>query len=146
MTSLMNKYWTDTSVLPSNILSLQNYDFFKIVENLAGDIVADLLRIQSIRNVRTFMIIPDVLAVFKIDSLEIEQIKNRACFRLENDDYVVKIGIELSLRYLRDLFAIKIHEYYNPNNDNTDENNVPIGQKRSASSSSEPISNKRGRK
>lgn len=136
MTSSINKYWTDISVLPSNILSLQNYDFFKIVENLAGDIVAKLLRIQSIRNVRTFMLVPDILAVFKINSFEIEQVKSRACFRLENDGYIVKIGVELSLRYLRDLFATKIHEYYN----NTNENNI------SASSSSEPISNKRGRK
>lgn len=152
-----NKYCTDTSILPSDILSLQGPDFFRVVEGLTSDTVADLLRIQEIRNVRVFMLVPDILAVLKIDSSELDYIRKTACFHLQNNNYIVKAGIESSFRYLRDLFATKIREYYYPNNqkeNNIDNNsdvsissddNVPSGQKRSALSSQQ-ISNKRGRK
>jgi hypothetical protein len=112
MASSINNDWINTSVLPPDILSLQNYDFFRVVEKLAGDIVAELLRIQAIRNVRTFMLVPDVLDVFKINAYELQQIKSRACFQLENNDYIVKIGIKISLEYLRELFEMKINEQY----------------------------------
>jgi hypothetical protein len=157
MSALTNKCFTDTSILPSNILSLQGSDFFTVIENLTSDTIADLIRIQAIRNVRIFMLIPDILAVFKINSSELDYIKIKACFRLQNNTYLVKPGIETSLRYLRDLFATKIREHYYPDkkqqNDienDTDtstssDDNVPSGQKRPASTS-EQISNKRGRK
>jgi len=149
-----NKYCTDTSILPSDILSLQGSDFFKVVESLTSNSVADLIRIQEIRNVRVFMLVPDILAVLKIDSSELDYIRKTACFRLQNNNYIVKLGIETSIRYLRDLFATKIREYYYPdnkqqndigNNSSSSDDNVPSGQKRRALSS-EQISNKRGRK
>jgi len=157
MSSLQNKFWTDTSILPSNILSLQGYDFFEVVEKLTSDIIVDLIRIQAIRNVRIFMLIPDVLAVLKSDSPELDHIKAKLCFRLKNGKYLLKPSIRPSLEYLRNLFETKIHEYYYPNNiqqndiDNnkdtssSSDDNIPSGQKRSASSS-EQRSNKRGRK
>ena len=108
------------------------------------------------------MLVPDVLAIFHLDSVELDRIKNQACFHLNDNSYVVKPGIKASIRYLRELFAKKINEYYYPNskheievdivdNNNNAEvstnDNVIIGQKRSASSSStQQISNKRGRK
>ncbi len=158
MSSSTNKCWTDTSILPANILSLQGHDFYKVVEDLTNDTVADLIRIQAIRNVRVFMLVPDLLAVLKLDSTELENIKSRTCFRLKNSNYHLKTGVEFSLRYLRDLFAAKIHEYYHPDNkeptdidpnadtsSSADDNNVPFGQKRPVPSSQQ-ISNKRGRK
>jgi hypothetical protein len=149
-----NKYCTDTSILPSDILSLQGSDFFKVVESLTSNSIADLIRIQEIRNVRVFMLVPDILAVLKIDSSELDYIRKTACFRLQNNNYIVKLGIETSIRYLRDLFATKIREYYYPdnkqqndigNNSISSDDNVPSGQKRRALSS-EQISNKRERK
>jgi hypothetical protein len=150
MSSSTNNCWIDTSVLPSDILSLQGYDFFKVVERLTSETVVDLIRIQAIRNVRVFMLVPDITAVLKIDSVELDLIKSQVCFRLKNNNYIVKAGIEASLRYLRELFAKKINEYYQQEQHiDTDtsvssDDNVPVGQKRA--NSSEQISNKRGRK
>jgi len=146
----MNNFWTDTSVLPSDILSLEGYDFFKVVDRLTSDTVVDLIRIQAIRNVRVFMLVPDITAVLKIDSVELDLIKSQVCFRLKNNNYLVKPGIEASLRYLRELFATKINEYYqqeqhiDTDTSDSSDDNVPIGQKRA--NSSEQISKKRSRK
>jgi len=151
MSPLASKCYTDTSVLPPDILSLQGYDFFKIIERLTSDTISDLLRIQAVRNVRVFMLVPDLLAILKAESGELDHIKNQTCIRLKNNNYFIKPGIEASLRYLRELFATKIQEHYCPNNQNdtstSSDDNVPIGQKRAASlPSSEQVANKRGRK
>ena len=142
MTSLTSRFLTDTSVLPHDILTLQYYQFFHVVKNLVGDTVSELLRIQAIQNVQTFMLVPDITAILKLDSAELENIKRQTCFHLDDGDYVIKVGITGSLKYLRELFAQKLHEHYHANNDD-----VPVGQKRPASfSSSEQVANKRGKK
>jgi hypothetical protein len=162
MPKFTSKCWTDTSVLPPDILTLKGYDFFNVVEQLTSDSVADLLRVQEIQNVQVFMLVSNVLSVLQSHSSELDCIKNNVYFRLNDNNYILKIGIKASVRYLRELFACKINEHYYPNRKqeveidmidyNTDtvasfNDSVTNGKKRPASFSSlqEP-SSKRGRK
>lgn len=148
MSPLTNKYWTDTSLLPSDILSLRGDEFFQVIKDLTSDTVAELVRIQAIENVRVFMLVPNILDVFKINSYQLDNLKCKACIQLKNNEYFIKPGVEISIRFLRDLFTTKIQEYYRLNNNDTstssDDNNVPSTLKR-PTSFSEQISNKRGR-
>lgn len=158
MSSFASSLWTDTSLLPANFLALRGREFFRLVEDLTSHTVAEILRIQAICNVRCFMLVDDILEVFNINSAELACVRKEACFHLNDDTYIVKLGISLSIRYLRELFLAKLHEQYPAHNkptidtdsgisSSTDHQNgtVPIGQKRS-SSSSEQTSTKRGRK
>ncbi|CAF1107932.1 unnamed protein product [Adineta steineri] len=143
MASSSNNNWIDTSVLPADILSLRDDGFFEVVERLVGKTVVDLIRIQAIDNVRVFMLVPDILQVLHLQSSELDPIKKRVTFLLYNQNFVVKCGIKTSIKYLRDLFEAKLNEYHNNEQDNdidnednisiSSDNNVPIGQKRSAS-------------
>jgi hypothetical protein len=151
MMSLANKCCTDTSVLPFNILSLQGFDFFTVIERLTSDAIVDLIRIQCIQNVRIFMLVPNVLGALNIKSEEIDDLKDRICFRGEDNVCFLKPGIKASLQYLRKLFATKLHEHYYPNSDSSDilvwsNDTVSTGEKRAASLPSiEQVTNKRRR-
>ncbi|CAF3887901.1 unnamed protein product [Rotaria sp. Silwood1] len=100
-------FFVDTKVVPSDVFTYQDDDFYNLISQLAGPEEAALLKIQGIRTVHAFLRIPNIFDVFNINSKEVNDIKTKTCFILENDNYIIKSGIKASIEYLRDLFGKK---------------------------------------
>lgn len=107
-----NKLCIDTSVLPTDILTLKDYDFFRVVKQLTSESIVELIRIQAINNVRVFLAVPNILDVVHINSSELNRVRGETCFQLKDGTFTVKCGIRVSIQYLRDLFTAKIDECY----------------------------------
>ncbi|CAF3482129.1 unnamed protein product [Rotaria sp. Silwood2] len=90
----------DTSVLPSDIFTRVDNDFYSIVKVLAGDSVFNILRIQLINSARKLLCSPDVFAFFQLESEETDKIKAESCFKSKTGQYVVKPCIQTGLSYL----------------------------------------------
>ncbi|CAF3347145.1 unnamed protein product [Rotaria sp. Silwood2] len=112
----------DTSVLPSDIFTRVDNDFYSIVKVLAGDSVFNILRIQLINSARKLLCSPDVFAFFQLESEETDKIKAESCFKSKTGQYVVKPGIQTSLLYLIKLLKQKFKEEsaLNENNETRD--------------------------
>lgn len=102
--------FVDTSVIPSDVFTYRDNEFYSLVEKMAGPMEAQLLKIQSIRTINSFLRISDLFDVFSIDTQEINDVKRQLCFMLNDDNFIVKPGIKASLDYLRDLFHKKQKE------------------------------------
>ncbi|CAF4986618.1 unnamed protein product, partial [Rotaria sp. Silwood1] len=108
----------DTSVLPNDIFTRVDDDFFSIVKALAGDSVFNILRIQLINSARKLLSTPDVFAFFQIESEETDKIKAESCFKSKTGQYFVKPGIQTSLSYLIKLLNQKLKEELTLNENN----------------------------
>ncbi|CAF2942254.1 unnamed protein product [Rotaria sp. Silwood2] len=100
----------DTKVLPSDLLTYHDDDFYNLINQLVGPDEVALLKIQGIRTVNTFLDISNIFDIVNIDSEEIDDIKTKSCFILKNDSYVIRPGSKASIEYLRDLFEKKQDE------------------------------------
>ncbi|CAF2900819.1 unnamed protein product [Rotaria sp. Silwood2] len=101
----------DTSILPDDILSFCDEDFYKVVEKIAGSAEATLLQIQGIRSVYSFLNIEDVFAVLSISCSALNDIKRLVCFEADDHTYTVKPGCRANIRYLYQLLYQK-HEVH----------------------------------
>lgn len=99
--------FVDTSVVPSEVFSYREDEFYSLVDQLAGPDEVELLKIQRIRTVNSFLRIANVFDFLDIDSEEINRIKHHICFILNDSTYIIKAGIKGSIEYLRDLFVRK---------------------------------------
>ncbi|CAF1481283.1 unnamed protein product [Rotaria sp. Silwood1] len=108
----------DTSVLPNDIFTRVDDDFFSIVKALAGDSVFNILRIHLINSARKLLSTPDVFAFFQIESEETDKIKAESCFKSKTGQYFVKPGIQTSLSYLIKLLNQKLKEELTLNENN----------------------------
>ncbi|CAF3314637.1 unnamed protein product [Rotaria sp. Silwood2] len=90
----------DTSILPNDIFTRIDDDFFSIVKILAGDSVVNILRIQLINSARKLFNTSDVFAFFQIESEQTDAIKAESCFKSKTGQYVVKPCIQTGLSYL----------------------------------------------
>jgi hypothetical protein len=70
----------DTSILPSDALSLYDDSFHNLVENIAGRAEAKLLEIQGIRSVYSFLHTEDVFEIFRISCSALNIIKKIGLF------------------------------------------------------------------
>ncbi|CAF4818226.1 unnamed protein product, partial [Rotaria sp. Silwood2] len=97
----------DVSVLPDDIFTYCGDKFFQLVHTLVGNNIVDILKIQSINSTQSFINTKDVLAIFQLDCPDLLQIKERLCFKLSNGNFIIKIGIKSSLKYLTAIFKLK---------------------------------------
>ncbi|CAF2998450.1 unnamed protein product [Rotaria sp. Silwood2] len=111
----------DTSLLPNNIFSLKNDEFFQIIKSLVGEGLCEILKIQSINSAENLIATDDIFDVFKYDSEELIDIKNKHFFKLQNGQYLVKTGIKNSLLYILKLLKVKKEEQESLLNNNNHE-------------------------
>ncbi|CAF3517275.1 unnamed protein product [Rotaria sp. Silwood2] len=98
------------SLLPDDIFTRVENDFFSIVKIIAGDCVVKILKIQLINSARKLLNIPDIFAFFQIDSKETDALKVESCFKSKTGQYVVKPGVQNSLSYLIKLLKEKLKQ------------------------------------
>ncbi|CAF3915067.1 unnamed protein product [Rotaria magnacalcarata] len=99
----------DTSILPNDIFTRVDDDFYSIVKLLADDSVFDILRMQLINSARKLLNI-DVFAFFQIESEETDTIKAESCFKSKTGQYIVKPGIQTGLSNLIKLLKQKLKQ------------------------------------
>ena len=63
-----NCSYTNTELLPSNIMHLQDQDFYKFVEQYSGMKVAELLAFQEFNAVDSFLECDELADIFKYES------------------------------------------------------------------------------
>ncbi|CAF4557196.1 unnamed protein product, partial [Rotaria magnacalcarata] len=69
----------DTSVLPSNIMSLRDDNFIDFVkEEVAGHAVAALLELQGINSVKSLLMTDDVCSIMNVKSKSLDAFKNKS--------------------------------------------------------------------
>lgn len=86
-----------------NISSYSGDNFYKFVKEFIGPIECEIFEIQYIKNVRILLRIPDVFSFFRINSKATFDLKRRACFIVDNDNYVVRAGIRSNIEQFIDL-------------------------------------------
>ncbi|CAF4572565.1 unnamed protein product [Rotaria sp. Silwood1] len=106
----MNLFF-NTSILPTDILSFCDEDFYKVVEKFAGSAEAKLLEAQGIRSVYSFLNTEDVFAILSISCPVLNDIKRLVCFEADDRTYTVKPGCRGSIRYLYQLLYQKHEEH-----------------------------------
>ncbi|CAF1173978.1 unnamed protein product [Rotaria sp. Silwood1] len=65
----------DITVLPKDIFERVDHKFYDVVKSVAGDSLAEILKIQSINSVGKLLNTPDAFAFFQYDSEETDAIK-----------------------------------------------------------------------
>jgi len=108
----MNK--CDTSVLPNNIFSLKGDVFYECIQQLVGEMLCEILKIQLIDSAQALMDCDDLFNIFQYNSPEINCLRDKACFKTVNGDYIVKRGIITNLSWLKTLLNSKKEEQENP--------------------------------
>jgi hypothetical protein len=97
----------DTSVLPSNVMSLRDDNFINFVQQEAGDGAAALLEIQGINCVKSLLMTSNVYSIMDVKSKSLDSFKNKYGYLQDDDTFVIKPGIKGNMDYLIDLLKKK---------------------------------------
>ena len=100
----------DTSVLPSDVLTLYDDAFYRMVEVIAGSLEAKLLEAQGIRSVYSFLNTDDVFHILSIQCSALNNIKKSICLEADDNTFIVKPGCRSNVRYLYQLLFQKHEE------------------------------------
>lgn len=115
----------DTSVLPDNVLSLVDNDFYQMVEIIAGPAEAKLLEVQGIRGVYSFLNTEDVFDILTLKCSTLINIKKLICLEIDDDDVntaIIKPGCRSNIRYLHQLLSQRHDEHMKKNKYNSNGN------------------------
>ncbi|CAF3429497.1 unnamed protein product [Rotaria socialis] len=97
----------DTSILPSDIMSLRDVKFFDFVRKEAGDAAVDLFEMQIINCVKSLLMTAEVYCIMNLKSKALDCFKNKHGFMLDDDTFIIKTGIKGNVDYLIDLLKQK---------------------------------------
>lgn len=101
----------DTSILPNDVLSLRDENFYDIVRKIAGVSEATLLEIQGIRSAYSFLNTDDVFAILSIPCSALSNVKKTICLELDDQTLVVKPGCRSGIEYLHQLLYQRHEEH-----------------------------------
>ena len=82
----------DTSILPTDILSISDDHFYRVVEKIAGSAEAKLLEIQGIRSVYSFLHTEDVFSILSLSCSALKDIKTLICLEADDLTHVAQTG------------------------------------------------------
>ncbi|CAF2734083.1 unnamed protein product [Rotaria sp. Silwood2] len=100
----------NTSVLPDDILSYNDTQFYNVVKRFVCDDAANLLEFQAIRNTDSLVLIHDVFAILNINCATLQPLKEKICLKSDDDIYFVKPGIKSLMNYFCELIIKKQDE------------------------------------
>ena len=100
----------DTFDLPDDIFTRMNDDFYSIVKLLSGDCLSNILRIQLINSATKLLNTTDIFAFFQVESTETDAMKAECCFKSKTGQYIIKPGVQTSLKILVTLLKLKLQQ------------------------------------
>jgi hypothetical protein len=101
----------DISILPIDVFSFYDENFYQIVENIAGRAESKLLEAQGIRSVYSFLNTEDVFDILLISCAALKEIKKLVCFQADDNIFTVKPGCRSNILYLSQLLHQKHEEH-----------------------------------
>ena len=100
----------DTTVLPSDVMSLRDDKFIDFVKLEAGNGAADLLEIQGINCVKSLLMTSDIYSIMNVPSKSLDDFKNKYGYMQDDGTYTIQPGIKGNMEYLIDLLKKKCME------------------------------------
>ncbi|CAF1453090.1 unnamed protein product [Rotaria magnacalcarata] len=97
----------DTSVLPSNIMSLRDDNFIDFVKEEAGHAVAALLELQGINSVKSLLMTDDVCSIMNVKSKSLDAFKNKYGYMQDDGICIIQPGVKGNIEYLISLLKKK---------------------------------------
>ena len=99
--------------LPSNVLTLSGYDFFQFIKSTLGENEANLLNKISARTTSSLMVIEDPLEIFNqdVEDQELDELKEKLCFKMKNENVLIKPGVLSGFRSLKKALKEKLDEH-----------------------------------
>ncbi|CAF3496956.1 unnamed protein product, partial [Rotaria socialis] len=97
----------DTSVLPSNIMSLRDDNFIDFVKEEAGHAVAALLELQGINSVKSLLMTDDVCSIMNVKSKSLDAFKNKYGYMQDDGIGIIQPGVKGNIEYLISLLKKK---------------------------------------
>ncbi|CAF4170949.1 unnamed protein product [Rotaria sp. Silwood2] len=101
----------NTSLLPNDVLSYTDTQFYNVAKQIVGENAVELLEIQGVRSPDSLVLIPDVFAILDIKCAALNSLKEKLCLKSDDDTYVVKPGIKSLMNYFCELIIKKKEEY-----------------------------------
>ena len=101
----------NTSVLPLDVLSFYDEQFYHLVETMAGAAEASLLEVQGIRSVYSFLNTEDVFDILSIPCTALSNVRQSVCLEKVDRTFIVKPGCRNSMLYLSQLLNRKHEEH-----------------------------------
>jgi hypothetical protein len=74
------------SMIPNNIMELEDDLFFEFVKHYADEKVAILLEFQDLTNVESLLACADPLEILSFDSDDLLDLKKKMCVKLNNNN------------------------------------------------------------
>ena len=102
-----SKLFLDISLLPANLMKLQDDDFYDFVSHMLGSTEAELLRVQQINNVNSLSMTDNAFEMMHVASKELDNIKNKVAFKKEDGSFVIKAGVKANIEYLIELLTAR---------------------------------------
>ena len=93
----------NTSLLPNDILSYSDTQFYDVAKQIVSNNAANLLECLGIRSAHSLLLIPDVFVIFDINRSALTPLKEKLCLKSDDDTYIVKPGIKSSMNFFYDL-------------------------------------------
>lgn len=135
----------NTSLLPDDIFSYTDTQFYEVVKRIVVEGAAELLEIQSIRSPDSLLQIPDVFAILDIKCAALNSLKEKICLKSDDDLYLVKPGIKSLMNYFYELIIKKQDENIKSlekkrrlHNSITSSNNVDLSDTNGTSTDQQP--------
>ena len=100
----------NTSVLPLDVLSFYDEQFYHLVETIAGAPEASLLEVQGIRIVYSFLNTEDVFEILFVPCVASRNVRQLICLEKVDGTLTVKPGCRSSILYLSQLLRRKHEE------------------------------------
>ncbi|CAF3964547.1 unnamed protein product, partial [Rotaria sordida] len=108
----MLKITVDTPILPKNIFSLHDQNFYDIIIQVTGSQgIVDLLKAQGINNISAFLLTSDIFEILTWNADEFIDLQKRCSIELRNNTFMIRPGLKANVEYLRELFKKKNEEY-----------------------------------
>ncbi|CAF2961111.1 unnamed protein product [Rotaria sp. Silwood2] len=100
----------NASILPDNIMELENDHFFKFVQIFSGEKLATLLEFQDITNAQCLLACDDPFEIISFDSDDLLDLKKKICIKLNNNSFAVLPGIASKMKILKAALLKKHNE------------------------------------
>ncbi|CAF1620999.1 unnamed protein product [Didymodactylos carnosus] len=79
---MSSKLFLDTSLLQDDIMTYNNNRFYEIIDQLVGQDISDLIKLQAIPNIPSLLLVNDIFEVLKLDCDNVNDIRGRITFKL----------------------------------------------------------------
>ena len=101
----------DTSILPDDVLSFYDDEFYQIVDKISGPAEAKLLEVQGIRSVYSLLNTEDVFDILSISCAALKGIRKQVCLEADDNTFTVKPGCRSNILFLSQLLRQKHEEH-----------------------------------